>query len=69
MGERFHRFRLKQGLTQTQFAALLGLHRVQVSHIENAKHYPYPATVERFETLEKRIKAGKKLARQAKARD
>ena len=61
MAARFRRLRKRQGLTQLELAALLDFDRTEVIHIEKCRRYPQYSTLERFEELEQRAAAGKKL--------
>lgn len=56
MAGRFKRFRAKHRLTQSQLGKLIGRERTEISHIENAKTYPYYSTLNAFEELEARMK-------------
>lgn len=64
MADKFLHFRQRYKLTQIEFGRLIDLGKVEVIHIEKARRYPRHSTIDRFESLVRRYKAGRKLARE-----
>ena len=64
MASRFINFRKRNKLTQSELGNLIELTRVEVINIEKARKFPRYSTIDRFNAVVERFRAGRALARQ-----